>query len=89
MKRPHQSSSCQHVQLAHSKVGEVMICPDCGIVHVSLQYVSMRFELDAFRSLADMLGDAQHLIDHLGHGLAQSGERGEASPDLPPAEKIH
>lgn len=89
MKRSHQSSSCQYVQLAHSKLGEVMICPDCGIVHLSLQYVSMRFELEAFRSLADMLGDAQQLIDHLGHGLLQSTESRDVPPDLPQAEKIH
>lgn len=65
MKRLHQASPCQHFEIAYSSVGEVMICPDCNVVHVSLQNMSLRFELEAFRSLAQMLDQAQGKIDHL------------------------
>lgn len=58
-----QSTSCRHVGLAHSHVGDVSMCPDCGVVHVSLQYFSMRLDLEAFRALAQMLGVAQTRIE--------------------------
>ncbi len=53
---------CQHVRLAHSGVGEICFCPDCGVVHVALQYFTMRFETEAFKDLQAMLSEAQAKI---------------------------
>jgi hypothetical protein len=57
------NNPCQHLSIAHSKVGEVMICPDCGVVHVALQSISMRFDLEAFTELATMLARAKATIE--------------------------
>ena len=75
MKHASQSAPCQHVGVARSNVGEVAICPDCGVVHVSLQYFSMRFDLEAFRALAKMLGAAQAKIERLGQASQPNGEK--------------
>jgi hypothetical protein len=56
---------CNHICIGHSEIGEVAICPDCGVVHVRLQYFSMRFELPAFRLLSHMLAGAQERIEHV------------------------
>ena len=61
---PHvENKACQHLALAHSKVGDVMICADCGVVHLALQSISMRFDMDAFSELSRMLGRAQTAIE--------------------------
>ena len=75
MKHPSQTTPCQHVDIAHSDVGDVAVCPDCGVVHVSLQYFSMRFDLEAFRALAQMLGTAQTKIERLGEVSQTRSER--------------
>lgn len=62
--------ACQHVAIAQSKVGEVMICPDCGVVHLALQALTMRFDFDAFSELARMLGQAHHAIENA-HAMAE------------------
>lgn len=54
---------CQHIRLAHSGVGEICFCPDCGVVHVALQYFTMRFEMEAFKTLQAMLSEAQHKLE--------------------------
>jgi hypothetical protein len=67
------SPECNPICIGHSEVGEVAICPDCGVVHVRLQYMSMRFELSAFRTLSHMLAGAQARIEHV------TGARHEAA----------
>lgn len=64
LRKPHnpQNAPCDHVRLARSGVGEVCYCPDCGVVHVALQYFTMRFEMEAFKALQTMLSEAQHKI---------------------------
>ena len=46
---------CNHEYLAASESGKVLICRDCGVVHLQLQNLSMRFEVEQFTALADML----------------------------------
>ncbi|HET7794493.1 MAG TPA: hypothetical protein VFL64_14010 [Rhizobacter sp.] len=48
--------------LARSEVGHVSICP-CGVVTVTLHYLSLRFEPAAFRELLGMLNVAQARIE--------------------------
>lgn len=59
MEHSHTSSSCQHALLARSPVGQVSVCPDCGVVHLSLDSISVRLEVSAFLALAEMLSQAQ------------------------------
>ena len=47
--------------LAQSEVGHVSMCP-CGVVTVTLHYLSLRFEPAAFRELLGMLNFAQARI---------------------------
>lgn len=84
---PHtENKACQHLAIAHSKVGDVMICADCGVVHLALQSISMRFDMDAFSELSRMLGRAQAAIE-LAQEKAQEKMR-ERSPS-PTQEYFH
>lgn len=47
--------------LAHSEVGHVSMC-GCGVVTVTLHYLSLRLEPAAFRELLGMLNFAQARI---------------------------
>lgn len=87
MKHDPQSEPCRHVSLAHSEVGAVAVCPGCGVIHLSLQYLSLRFEPEAFQQLARMLAAAQV-------GLNRLEQHGSAAPALPdgagrPGAKLH
>jgi hypothetical protein len=62
MKSSTTNSACQHLSIAQSKIGEVMVCPECGVVHLALQSISMRFDLEAFNELATMIGQAKATI---------------------------
>lgn len=54
----------QPTLLARSGVGAVARCP-CGHLHLNLEYLTLRFEPDAFRELTAMLLRAQvHLEAH-------------------------
>ena len=71
------SSSCQHALLARSPLGHVTVCPDCAVVHLSLNCVSVRLEVEAFAALAEMLNRAQECLH--GNRPAQGlGHRGQA-----------
>ncbi len=48
--------------LAQSEVGQVSMCA-CGVVTVTLHYISLRFEPAAFRELQGMLVHAQKRLD--------------------------
>lgn len=90
MTYPSQSNSCEHISVARSEVGNVAICPDCGVVHVSLQYMSMRFLPEAFRSLAHMLSVAQDRIDNFADPLQARGEEVDtAHIDTRSGDKFH
>lgn len=56
--------------LAHSEVGTVTTC-SCGVITLTLQYLSLRFEPGAFRDLQGLLACAQRRLD---------GERAAAAP---------
>lgn len=82
--------NCKHLSLTRSVVGSVGICPECGVVHLGLRHVSMRFELDAFNALAQMLVTAQRQIEHLNLVSPYSQENlEEVSRDVSSDKKIH
>lgn len=58
------SQSCSHMQLVRSQVAEISICPDCKVVHLTLQHLTIRLLPDAFQELAWCLGKAQSLIEN-------------------------
>jgi len=56
--------------LSRSDMGAVMLCP-CGNLHLNLEFMTLRFEPQAFRELAAMLHGAQRRI---GAGTAQGAD---------------
>ena len=70
------SSSCQHALLARSPLGHVTVCPDCAVVHLSLNCVSVRLEVEASAALAEMLNRAQECLhgSRLAQGLGHGGQ---------------
>jgi predicted lipase len=57
----HQDCRCD--LLVESPVGHINVCATCGHVHLTMQYMTIRFELEAFRALAAMVGEAQYRIN--------------------------
>ena len=76
MKHPATSPACQHALLAQSPVGHVSVCPDCGVVHLSLDCLSVRLEMSAFKALADMVAQAHQRLHSIqpGENLGASGQ---------------
>ncbi|PRD65920.1 hypothetical protein C6P64_07425 [Malikia granosa] len=62
MKNTDMSQACQHALLSRSPVGQVSVCPDCGVVHLSLDCLSVRLEEKAFQALAVMVMQAQQRL---------------------------
>jgi len=48
--------------LSHGSVGHVALC-GCGHLHLSLKYLTLRFEPEAFRELTALLAFAQRSLD--------------------------
>jgi hypothetical protein len=67
----HQDCRCE--LLARSPLGHVTACPGCGQVHLTLQHMTLRFEADAFRAMAAMLGQALHRMDHTAPAMLPEG----------------
>ena len=66
------------------------MCPDCGVVHISLQYFSVRFDLEAFRELAQMLGVAQARIERSAQTTSPLAQTPDAmSLDGVPSGLVH
>lgn len=59
MKHSPTLPNCQHALLARSAVGHVSVCPDCGVVLLTKDSVSVRLEVSAFVALAAMVSQAQ------------------------------
>ncbi len=71
--------NCHHVQLADSHIGHVSICPDCGVVHLSLNHVTVRLSPEAFCALATMTGEAQLRLEYVSRaGVAAAAVIDEA-----------
>ncbi len=62
MNTPHTDPHGTNQPLAQSELGHVSTC-SCGVVTVTLHYLSLRFEPAAFRELLGMLSFAQARID--------------------------
>jgi hypothetical protein len=67
------SQPCRHVELVRSQVAEVAMCPDCKVVHITLQHVTVRLTSDAFQELVWCVGKAQAIIDNQQEAGRQQG----------------
>lgn len=72
--------------LASSPLCHVSACPGCGVVHLSLPSLTLRFEPAAFHEVARLLGQASRALGGPGapeplatHGVA------DAAPEVPPS----
>ena len=54
---------CQHISIARNDAGRITICPDCNVVHVDLDYMTLRFTPETFRGIAELLASAQARLD--------------------------
>lgn len=52
-------SACQYVVLAQSPLGAVSLCPECGVLHLAIHNLSLRFKPSAFAELTRLLNSAQ------------------------------
>ena len=88
--------------LASSPLCHVSACPGCGVVHLSLPSLTLRFEPAAFHEVARLLGQASRALGGPGaaeplpaHGAAQPEAEAPppadtaASPAAPPRSRWH
>jgi len=65
--------------LSHSAIGQVSQC-GCGHLHLTLQYLTLRFEPEAFRELAALLAFAQRRLDREAIAAAPTADAGSCRP---------
>ncbi len=53
---------CTHEYLAATESARVLICKECGIVHLHIQNLAMRLEVREFLGLADTLTEAANRV---------------------------
>lgn len=51
---------CTHECLAATESSKVLICRECGVVHLHVQNMSLRLEVNEFLSFADTMAAASH-----------------------------
>ena len=68
--------------LARAPVGHVALC-GCGHLHLTLQYLTLRFEPEAFRELAALLQFAQRRLDSEARAAAHT------AADAGPCPPVH
>jgi len=66
--------------VSQGSIGHVTLC-GCGRLHLTLQYLTLRFEPDAFRDLASLLLFAQRRLDT--DPSLQAADSGARSPCNP------
>ncbi|WP_020563504.1 DUF6686 family protein [Methylosarcina fibrata] len=49
---------CTHEYLANNRAGTVLTCRECGIVHLHLQNLSLRFDTEQFTELSALTAEA-------------------------------
>lgn len=72
------------LMLAHGDVGRVSMC-GCGVITVTLQYLSLRFEPAAFHELQSLLALARQRLDRevgMDGGASEPAQAREDAPNL-------
>lgn len=57
-----QHDNCSMLPLAASAFGHVVLCINCGVVTLTVQSLSIRFELTSFDQLAVMIAEARAVL---------------------------
>lgn len=58
------SERCEHVRVAQGAAAEVDYCNHCGIFHVNLESITVRFRPTALRDVRDTLSAALAAYEH-------------------------
>lgn len=72
-------AGCTHVGIAHNTVGEVSVCHECSIVHLTLSHMTIRLTPEAFRSMASLVALSQKRLDRAQQSANASAEAQLAS----------
>lgn len=65
-------SSCHPRIVAENPLGAVAVCADCGHVHLTLQHLTVRFDPEAFLTLAALITQAGHHLRNDGAPLSHT-----------------
>lgn len=57
------AAGCKHTGIARNTVGDVSICAECNIVHLTLSHMTLRLTPEAFRSLSDLVSLSQFRLE--------------------------
>lgn len=57
------AAGCKHTGIAHNSVGDVSICAECNIVHLTMSHMTLRLTPEAFRSLSDLVSLSQFRLE--------------------------
>lgn len=61
------SKHCKLENLSSTPYGQVLFCRECGVVHLHLQNLSLRLNIDTFLGIADTVTNAASAIRRLGN----------------------
>jgi len=53
---------CTHEYLAATESGKVLMCRECGVVHLHIENMSLHFDIASFLKLSDTLTEASAKI---------------------------
>jgi hypothetical protein len=53
---------CSHEDLASNAVGKILMCHECGVVHLHLQNLSLRLNVEQFAELSTLAAEAARKI---------------------------
>ena len=85
------TSGCTHVGIAHNTVGDVSVCNECSIVHLTLSHVTVRLTPDAFRSLSELVKVSQQRLDKAEQAVQATQEpvTPEPMPMINTPQRLH
>jgi hypothetical protein len=63
--RAEEHGTCRCLTMAENEVGAVSLCPQCGVVTMRLQYISLRFETEAFERVGSLVEQARARIHRM------------------------
>ncbi|MBV1775889.1 hypothetical protein KSF73_09190 [Burkholderiaceae bacterium DAT-1] len=58
-------SGCRHLSIASNAAGKVIVCTECGRVHVAMPHVMLNLDPDDFDALSALLNTARPRIEEL------------------------
>ncbi len=59
------SKHCKLEHLSSTSYGQVLFCRECGVVHLHLQNLSLRLNIETFLGISDTLSSAANALRRL------------------------